>query len=208
MKRCVIVGGAPIGDGAYVRSALREDDYLICCDSGLKHLGLLGRQPDLIIGDFDSHPRPETDVETIVLPTVKDDTDTAYAVKEALRRGYEDFLLIGVVGKRLDHTWANVCLLLYLDDLGKRGVILDDYSEISVISRTGADVTDDYPFFSLLNITGTAEDITVENAKYNLRGAAIDCGFQYGVSNEVLPGAVAHITVGRGKLLLIKVRHE
>lgn len=208
MKRCVIVGGAPIGDGIFVRSALRGDDYLICCDSGLKHLDLLGRQPDLIIGDFDSHPRPETDVETIVLPTVKDDTDTAYAVKEALRRGYEDFLLIGVVGKRLDHTWANVCLLLYLDDLGKRGVILDDYSEISVISRTGADVTDNYPFFSLLNITGTAEDITVENAKYNLRGAAINCGFQYGVSNEVLPGAIARITVGRGKLLLIKVRHE
>lgn len=208
MKRCVIVGGAPIEDTARIRGAVQPGDYLICCDSGLKHLPLLGRQPDLIIGDFDSHPRPDTDVETIVLPTVKDDTDTAYAVKEALRRGYDDFLLLGVVGKRLDHTWANVCLLLYLDGLGKRGVIRDDYSEISVVSGKPAEVTDDYPFFSLLNITGDAGDITVENAKYNLQKAAIGCEFQYGVSNEVLPGKAARITVGKGRLLLIKICHE
>lgn len=208
MKRCVIVGGAPIGDRARIQRTLRPDDYLICCDSGLQHLPLLGRQPDLIIGDFDSHPRPATDVETIVLPTVKDDTDTAFAVKEALRRGCDDFLLLGVVGKRLDHTWANVCLLLYLDELGKRGVILDDYSEISLVPPEGAEVTGEYPFFSLLNVTGLAEDITVTGAKYPLSGAAIECGFQYGVSNQVLPGQAARITVGRGRLLLVKVCHE
>ena len=208
MKRCVIMGGAPIGDTAAAVSALRNDDYLICCDSGLRHLNILGRQPDLIIGDFDSHPRPDTDVETIVLPTVKDDTDTAYAVKESLRRGFEDFLLLGVVGKRLDHTWANVCLLLYLDTLGKRAIILDDYSELSVVSRDAAEVTADYPFFSLLNVDGQADGITVTGAKYPLEGASIGCEYQYGVSNEVLPGMTARITVGKGRLLLVKIRHE
>lgn len=74
-----------------VRSYLRPEDFCIYCDSGLYHQERLCAHPDLIVGDFDSHPRPESTAETIVLPTVKDDTDTVFAVKEALRRGFEDF---------------------------------------------------------------------------------------------------------------------
>ena len=108
MKRCVIIGGAPIGRYDRICALLTENDYYIYCDSGLKHREALGAAPDLIIGDFDSYEQPETDIETIVLPTVKDDTDTMFAVKEGLRRGFEDFLLVGALGGRLDHTMVNV----------------------------------------------------------------------------------------------------
>ena len=37
MRRCVIVGGADIGQYDRIRAYLREDDFYICCDSGLKH---------------------------------------------------------------------------------------------------------------------------------------------------------------------------
>ncbi len=94
MRRCVIVGGADIGDAALIRSRLRRDDFLVYCDSGLAHRNALQAEPDLIVGDFDSHENPHLDVETIVLPREKDDTDTFYAVREALRRGFEAFLLI------------------------------------------------------------------------------------------------------------------
>lgn len=77
-------------------------------------------KPALIVGDFDSHCNPHLDVETIVLPCEKDDTDTVFAVKTMVQRGYDDFLLIGVIGARLDHTLGNVSILLYLDSLGKR----------------------------------------------------------------------------------------
>ena len=106
MRRCVIIGGAGIENTEAVRACLREDDFNIFCDSGLRHREALGIQPDLIVGDFDSHPNPHLDTETIVLPCEKDDTDTVFAVKEALRRGFEDFLLIGVVGARLDTRWG------------------------------------------------------------------------------------------------------
>ena len=95
MARCVIVGGAGIGCYQRIRDSLREDDWFVYCDGGLNHQRELGRKPDLIVGDFDSHERPVTDTETIVLPREKDDTDTVYAVKEAIRRGFRDFLLIG-----------------------------------------------------------------------------------------------------------------
>ena len=206
MKRCVIVGGADIHNYSLIRENLCAEDYVVFCDCGLKHLEQLQVKPSLIVGDFDSHENPHLDVETIVLPCEKDDTDTVYAVKEALNRGFDDFLLIGVVGARLDHTLGNVSILLYLDSLGKTGCIMDDYSEMEIVSDKSVAICGQYPFFSLLNITGCAKGITITGAKYPLDGGEIPCEYQYGISNEVLPGETARVAVACGKLLLIKVR--
>ncbi len=208
MKKCVIVGGADIRDYGRIRELLTEEMVFIFCDSGLRHLEALGRKPDLIVGDFDSHVNPHMDVETIVLPHVKDDTDTVFAVKEALRRGFEEFLLIGVVGGRLDHTLGNVAILLMLDSAGKKAVIADDYSDMEIVSRERALIPDRYPYFSLLNITGTAKGVTIRNALYPLSDAEITCEYPIGVSNEVLPGKTAEVTVKEGRLLIIKVLKE
>ena len=204
MKRCVIVGGADINNYEYIKSRLSEDDFIIFCDSGLKHLDSLQVKPGLIVGDFDSHDNPHLDVETIVLPCEKDDTDTVFAVKEAIKRGFDDFLLIGVVGARLDHTLGNVSILLMLDKAGKKGKIIDDFSEMEIISNEPAYVDDSFAYFSLLNITGVAKGITIENAKYPLVNAEITSEYQYGISNEVLQGNKAKVGVKKGELLLIK----
>ena len=206
MRRCVIVGGADINNYGFIREKLCADDYMVFCDSGLKHLEYLHAKPSLIVGDFDSHDNPLLDTETIVLPREKDDTDTVYAVKEAIKRGFDEFLLIGVVGARLDHTLGNVSILLYLDSLGKKGCIIDDYSEMEIVSERPVSICDEYSFFSLLNITGCAKGITINGAKYPLADAEISCEYQYGISNEVLPGEKAVVSVKYGKLLLIKVR--
>ena len=209
MRRCVIIGGASIGDYGTVSAKLRQDDYMIYCDCGLRHMDGLGAEPDLIVGDFDSYSNPEFDTETIVLPCEKDDTDTVFAVKEALRRGFEDFLLIGVVGERLDHTLGNVSILLMLDSEGKVGTIIDDYSEMEIVSdrcEMPCIIDDSYVYFSLINISGTARGVNIRGAKYPLENAEITCEYQYGVSNEVLLGCTAEVIVGEGKLLLIKVR--
>ena len=206
MERCVIVGGAEINNYDFIREKLYTDDFVVFCDSGLKHLENLQVQPSLVVGDFDSHENPRLDVETIVLPCEKDDTDTVYAVKEAIKRGYDNFLLIGVVGARLDHTLVNVSILLYLDSLGKKGCIIDDYSEMEIVSSEPVSICDDYSFFSLLNISGCAKGITITGAKYPLTNAEITCEYQYGVSNEVLSGQTAYVSVLEGCLLLIKDR--
>ncbi len=209
MKRCVIVGGAGIANYERVRDALRADDVVVFCDSGLKHMDGLGVKPDLIVGDFDSHEKPDMDVETIVLPREKDDTDTFFAAKEMVRRGFEEFLLVGVIGARLDHTLGNLSILFMLDTAGKSAEAIDDYSEIEVVSaRSGkpskARIEDSYPYFSVLNLTGEAEGITIRNAKFPLENGQIDWDYQYAVSNEVLPGETAEISVAKGRVLLIK----
>ena len=204
MKRCVIVGGADINNYEYIKSCLRNDDFIVFCDSGLKHLESLQVNPGLIVGDFDSHDNPHLGVETIVLPCEKDDTDTVFAVKGALKRGFDDFLLIGVVGARLDHSLGNVSILLYLNSLGKKGCIIDDYSEMEIVCDKPVYIENSFKFFSLLNIFGTAKGITIKNAKYPLIDGEITCEYQYGISNEVV-GQTAEVSIKKGKLLLIKI---
>lgn len=206
MSRCVIIGGADISNYDFIRSKLKETDYLIYCDSGLKHRPKLGLEPNLIIGDFDSFENPNENIETIVLPTVKDDTDTVFAMKEALKRGFDDFVIVGVIGGRLDHTLGNVSMLLYLHSLNKNAVIIDDYSEMQIVDSTPTFIDDSYSFFSLLCLTGKACGVTIKNAKYELSNAEITTEYQYGVSNEPLKNKTTEITVKEGCLLLIKDR--
>ncbi|MDO4731138.1 MAG: thiamine diphosphokinase [Clostridia bacterium] len=204
MHRCVIVGGSDINNYKMIKKYIKEDDFFIFCDSGLNHMSEIGAKPSLIVGDFDSCDNPGLDIETIVLPCEKDDTDTMFAVKEAVNRGFDDFLLIGVSGKRLDHTLGNLYILLYLDNLKKKAKILDDYSEMEIVSDSAVYINDSFSYFSLINISGLAEGINIENAKYNLDNAKINCEYQYGISNEVFPGKIAKVSVNKGKLLLIK----
>jgi len=205
MSRCVIIGNAGISDYDRLRRELRPDDFLVVCDGGQRHLAGLRAVPDLIVGDFDSGTRPETETETLVLPREKDDTDTVFAAREAFRRGFRDFLLLGVAGGRLDHTLGNVYLLLWLDGHGCSARLLDDYSEMCIVSREAVEVEDSCAFFSLLNIAGTARGIEITGAKYPLAGGEICSDYQYGISNEVLPGGKARISLREGSLLLICV---
>lgn len=211
MKRCIIIGAAEIRDYPRTGKFIEEEDFVIYCDGGLKHFteGGLLRKPDLIVGDFDSYEKPEAfkdSAEMIVLPCEKDDTDTVYAMKEGLRRGYREFVFLGVIGGRLDHTLGNVYMLEYLAEAGARGKIVDDFSESQLILPGEAVyVEDTFSYFSLINISGKAGKITIEGAKYPLKDGEIESKYQYGISNEVLPGQKAVVTIEEGSLLLIKV---
>lgn len=204
-RRCVLVCGAEIARFDRILPRLRPDDFFLYCDGGLRHLGALQRKPDLIVGDFDSFSGTLPDAETIALPREKDDTDSVFGAKEAIRRGFSEFLLIGAFGGRLDHTLGNLSLLLYLDGMKKSALALDDFSETEIVSRAPAYVESAFSYFSLLNISGIARGVTVENAKYPLQNASITAEYPYGISNEPLPGKTARITVGEGRLALIRV---
>ena len=123
---------------------------------------------------------------------------------QALRRGFDDFLLVGVSGGRLDHTLVNVYLLVMLREQGKRALLVDDYAEMELIGSEPAEISDKYPFYSLVNITGTARGITETGCKFPLDNGEIRCDYQYGTSNEVLPGQTAVVSVKEGNLLLIR----
>ncbi len=202
-RRCVIVLGGEIGDCSVIKSELREDDYFIFCDSGLSHEAVLGVKADLALGDFDSHPVPEG-VETLVFPPEKDDTDAYLGIKEGIRRGFTDFLILGALGRRVDHEIANIYLLDWLDSHSCRAEIFDGTTRMRMVSGKEVVILSSVKYFSLLALSGTARAVSIKGAAYNLEDGTIEPSFQYGISNEV-KGNEARVSVGEGKLLLVEI---
>ena len=104
MSRCVIVSACPVSPE--LKRLLRPDDFIIACDAGYRNCAPLGCKPDIIVGDFDTAPCPEQQDDVIVLPHVKDDTDTEYAAKLASERGCSEVLLLGALG--IANMWAAI----------------------------------------------------------------------------------------------------
>ena len=211
MSRCVIVAAGEIHNYGSAISFLRKDDYFIFCDGGLSHAESLCIKPNLIVGDFDSCDsdvlsKYEEQCEIIKLPREKDDTDTLYAVKLAVERGYSDFLLLGAMGGRFDHALGNISILLYLEGLGKKAMLIDDYSVMQIAGSKPLLIEDNCSYFSVLTVAGDVSGVTIKNAKYPLENASLSADFQLGISNEVLPGKVAEVSVEHGRVLVVTVK--
>ena len=202
-RRAVVIAGGEIISYERVRSFLKPEDYYIFCDSGLFHKEGLNVEPDLIIGDFDSHEKVDTGSEIITLPEMKDDTDSLSGVKLALKRGFKDFLLLGMTGRRMDHTLCNLYLLSYIKSHHGKALIVDDWSEMEVVEKEEVFISDSYAYFSLIAWKGKCEGVNIENALYPLSSAVIEPEYQYGISNEPLKGG-SRVWVEKGSLLLIK----
>ena len=100
MSRCVILSACPVQPE--LKRLLRSDDFIIACDAGYRNCERLGCKPDIIVGDFDSAPCPQQNADDIVvLPHVKDDTDTEYAAKLAAQKGFDEVLLLGALGDKI-----------------------------------------------------------------------------------------------------------
>ena len=80
--------------------------------------------------------------------------------------------------------------------------------ERQVVGNREVLIGDSVPYFSLLNISGTARGVDITGAKYPLSNAEISADYQYGISNEVLPGQTAAVKVREGNLLLIRVYRD
>lgn len=205
MNRCVIISGGELGNPAFYKTVLRCDDFLICADRGLQYALQLGLTPDLAVGDFDSFPLPQNpSYEIIQLPSVKDDTDTVYAIREAISRGFTDILLLAVTGGRTDHFIANIQSMLLAAKQGCSISMEDEFQRIFLLpANSSRIISADYgKTFSLLALSQTVKGVCVDGAKYCLENAKLAFDYPLGISNEIVTQN-AKISVKSGYLLLI-----
>ena len=199
MARCVIVSACPVSPA--LAGLLRAEDYLIACDAGYCNCKALGRQPQTRPGEA-----------LVVLPHVKDDTDTQYAARLAVQRGCTEALLLGCLGgPRLEHTLANLCTGLGLEQQGVRAVLQDERSRVTFLlpGQTRTYPREDYFYLSVFPLEGRAEGVCIRGAFYELTDAVLTAGYPLGVSNEYAPGSQAiTLSVGRGALAVIETRAD
>lgn len=209
MKRCVIFAAGPMEKLERIREMWqpRPDDFTIAADGGFRNAAILGVTPDLVMGDMDSLERAEIPAGARLYPVRKDDTDTMLAVKTGIAEGFREFLILGALGGRLDHTYANIQTLCYLLDQGCRGMLLDGTHLLTMV-RNGT-ITLDCPFqhLSVFSYSDHCTGVCETGVSYPLSDAELYSGFPLGVSNHQLSGERATISVGQGTLLLILSDH-
>ena len=211
----VIISGGHIDDG-FAIDWLEKNKYdcMIAADSGMNFLHRNGIVPDIIAGDFDSAKEESVayyqglnNVQVIKLNPIKDDTDTEFVIREAIRRGATEITVLGATGTRLDHVLANVNLLGIGLEEGVSIQLVDKHNCIRMISDT-IEITKNEQFgdyVSVLPVKGDAKGVTLEGLKYPLKDADIPCFSSLGVSNEIKED-VAKISVKQGVLLVIESR--
>ena len=200
MAICYLVGAGDF----YGQITKGADDMIIAADGGYDSLVKSGLLPDLLIGDFDSITSEiPKDIRTLRHPKEKDETDMFLAYAEGARLGYTEFVMLGATGGRLDHTYANLSLLLYAKEHGhnitvidQNGIILCLKNEaISLAGSPGATL-------SVFAIGGEAHGVSITGAKYEAKGITILPSFPIGVSNE-FTDTDARISVEDGALIII-----
>lgn len=195
---CFIVGAGDF----YGELTPADGDIVIAADGGLDTLNKLGIRPDLLIGDMDS-VTSTCDIEKIVFPTRKDETDTFLAYREGVRRGYTDFVIYGGVGGRDDHTFANYSLLIYGKERNHSIKIVGERCDIFAIKNELKYIfSEPEAHFSAFPFGGSAKGVTVKGLEYEAEEITLIPEFPLAVSNRFV-GKEGFVEVKDGALILM-----
>ncbi|KKO55507.1 thiamine diphosphokinase [Paenibacillus sp. DMB20] len=189
---------------------IKKDDYIIGADRGALFLIEHGIKPHASVGDFDSISEEQLEQVAAVSgsivrcdPVNKDLTDTELAFDLAIERTPEEIMLLGGTGTRMDHTLANIHMLLRGVQHHIRCSMLDSYNYIT-LTGTSCTVEDrGFTYVSLLPLTPEVTGIELEGFQYPLHNATLKIGQSLGISNR-LSGNKGTVKIEGGLLLIIQ----
>lgn len=204
MRPCVIVSSRPLSEE--MCRFIPQDAFVIAVDAGWQHADTLGVEADLVLGDFDSAPEPKEKGAILKLPQEKDDTDTLYAVKEALRRGYTDVTILGGLGGRLDHTFANMQVLLFIARSNAAGMLACEDTLVYCFGKGSHTLPRKEGYYLSVFAAGNgAKGVCIEGVKYPLQDATILPDMPLGISNDFTQQeATIHCEEGYLYVMLVK----
>ncbi len=199
-RRCVIFTARCEGDPGAAYDP-RPDDFVLCADGGWRVAGAAGVKPDLVMGDFDSSDQPPG-VPVERFPVEKDDTDTLLCMKKGLALGFDDFLIVGGFGGRLDHTLANLQSLNYAASLGARAEMCDGRHWATVIRGGSVTVRRRPGKLSVFALDTACCGVSIRGTKYDAEDVVLTSAFPLGMGNDFAADA-AEISVRSGALLVM-----
>lgn len=155
------------------------------------------------IGDFDSVnevERKEIERATIVhsMPARKDDTDSEAALHYALQQGYDDIILYGCFGGRIDHAMANMYLLMHRD---YPLTLMDEHNTAKILKQGNYHIANTHKYLSFLALEDSI--ISERGVSYPLIEKDISPDIILTISNEIIDDE-AIIDIHKGKVLMMQ----
>lgn len=191
----LIITGGYI-DETFLKTLVIEERYsiIIVADRGLLAADNLQLPIDYILGDFDSVP-PDilskykagaTPIKTY--PSKKEKTDTEIALELALEKKPSRVDLVGATGSRIDHTMANMDLLMKAINQNVNARIIDTNNRIYLKKQSFIIKKDEQygDYISLLPFSFQIKGLTLKGFKYPLDSITLTAGSSLGISNEII----------------------
>ena len=139
MRKAVIFVNGNLSDSSQAKKIIADRDILIATDGGVKHIIKLGLTPDIIIGDFDSTSKTQwsAQIKIIKYPRKKDKTDFELAIDYCLAKKFQEIIIFGILGDRIDHLLANIFLITQIQTKYPeiKIKIIEGNNEIYVLNR-------------------------------------------------------------------------
>lgn len=205
-----IMCGAP--NGWFDEASFKEASILIGVDGGALVLVNQGIIPDVAIGDFDSIEAGEYQTlqkvcsKVIKLPCEKNETDTEVAIEYAIALGVTEIYIYGAMGGRIDHTLANIRLLLQFSQAKVRIYIVDQTNSLCLLSNGYHEfLRPAHQYISFFAFETTVKGLTLRGLKYPLTNYELTQGDIRCISNEVLEQEFS-LSFEDGYLLMINSR--
>lgn len=191
-----------------IRSLIQNSNFdFAAADGGYLYAGEFALELKWLIGDFDSAPQPENQ-NVLVFPSEKDETDSELALLLAEKEGYKEVWMIAPFGGRIDHTFANLCLL---DSASKKGINLRLYDGENLASLIGPGehrLRKGYRYYSFFP-WGDQAVLSLKGFKYNLDRYTLLKSVPIAISNEDDAGEpVVHVHNGSVLCICIENNQE
>ena len=214
-QKILIISGGSIED-EFAKACMSDyqPDYMIVADSGMEFMRRIEANPNMIIGDFDSvkqetleYFKAKPAITFHTLNPIKDDTDTEFAIRQAMELGAREITVLGGTGSRLDHVLGNISLLGIGLSKGVQIQLVDAHNRIRMIKQslsiTKADQFGSY--VSLIPYAGEVQGLTLKGFKYPIKNYDLKLYNSLGISNEIVE-ETAEISFEKGVLLVIEAR--
>ena len=211
MQRIIIFANGEYQHLEFYQQLIEDHDYIICADGGTNHALRMGILPHLVVGDLDSidlrvyQSLQGSSTDFYKVSSEKDESDLELAVSIALEKKPQEIIILGALGKRVDHLFANLMLLTLPLKQGVPTKIVDEDHEILVINNSIELTGKVGDYLSLFALSPQVTGIITQGLKYPLKEESLYLGPTRGLSNE-FNGDKASIQIGEGLLLVIKAR--
>ncbi|AET60790.1 thiamine pyrophosphokinase [Paenibacillus terrae HPL-003] len=207
-KRAIVFSGGRLGEEDLQQ--IQPGDFIIGADKGALFLIEHGITPHVSVGDFDSvTPEEKSRIESASKrmlscdPVLKDLTDTELALEIAMDEQAEYVLMLGVTGTRMDHTLANIQVLVRAMQHHISCAIMDAHNYIELTGSTLEIEPMGYTYTSLVPMTAEVTGIELDGFMYPLHNATLKMGQSRGVSNKLI-APKGTISIESGLLLVIQ----
>jgi thiamine pyrophosphokinase len=204
-KILVVANGEPPSRPLLLR-LMQEHDQLVAVDGGLHCCLDAGFEPELLIGDFDSISEEEREnfshITQIHTPD-QNRSDLEKALNYLFTSDVEGITVCGALGKRLDHTLTNICLLSRYPDKVK----FETDTEICfALPKTSVLKCRVGQILSLIPVSTYATEIFTQGLKWELAGESLSKNY-VGISNVCLKNEIS-IRFDSGDLIVCLLQPE